>query len=186
VFSGLLSVDECDEVIARSRAKLKRLTTVNPQTGQEDVIDRRTSDGTFFQRCEDDFIATLDRRIARLMAWPLENGEGLQILRYGVGGEYKPHFDYFPPADPGSATHLVHGGQRVATLVVYLNDVAAGGETIFPDAAMAVAPRQGGAVYFRYCNGAGQVDPLTLHGGAPVLAGEKWIMTKRMRQRAYG
>jgi prolyl 4-hydroxylase len=31
-----------------------------------------------------------------------------------------------------------------------------------------------------------QLDPLTLHGGAPVLAGDKWIMTKWMRERAYG
>jgi prolyl 4-hydroxylase len=51
---------------------------------------------------------------------------------------------------------------------------------------MAVAPRQGGAVYFRYMNGQRQLDPLTLHGGAPVLDGDKWIMTKWMRERAYG
>jgi prolyl 4-hydroxylase len=25
-----------------------------------------------------------------------------------------------------------------------------------------------------------------LHGGAPVLGGDKWIMTKWMRERAYG
>ncbi|MBB5464041.1 hypothetical protein HDG32_000134 [Paraburkholderia sp. CI2] len=46
--------------------------------------------------------------------------------------------------------------------------------------------RAGGAVYFRYMNGQRQLDPSTLHGGAPVLAGDKWIMTKWMRERAYG
>lgn len=186
VFANLLSAEECDEMVTRSRSKLKRSTTVNPQTGKEDVIDRRTSDGTFFRRGEDEFITRLEARISRLMNWPVENGEGLQILRYGVGGEYRPHFDYFPPSDPGSATHLSRGGQRVSTLVVYLNDVDEGGETIFPDAGIAVAPRKGGAVYFRYFNGLGQIDPLTLHGGAPVIAGEKWIMTKWMRQSRYG
>lgn len=49
-----------------------------------------------------------------------------------------------------------------------------------------MAPHKGGAVYFRYGNGQGQVDPLSLHAGAPILAGEKWIMTKWMRQRRYG
>jgi prolyl 4-hydroxylase len=186
VFANVLSDAECDEVVARSLSRLKRSTTVNPLTGQEDVIDRRTSDGTFFRRCEDAFISRLDQRIARLMAWPLEHGEGLQILRYGVGGEYRPHFDYFPPSDPGSAAHLERAGQRVATLVVYLNDVAAGGETVFPEAGLSVAPRKGSAVYFRYGNQLGQLDPMTLHGGAPVLAGEKWIMTKWMRQHRYG
>ena len=31
-----------------------------------------------------------------------------------------------------------------------------------------------------------QLDLLTLHGGTPVVAGEKWIATKWMRQRRYG
>ena len=186
VLANVLSDEECDEVIERARTRLERSTTVNPLTGVHDVISKRTSEGTFFPRCEDEFITRLDRRIARLMNWPLENGEGLQILRYGVGGEYRPHFDYFPPHEPGSATHLARAGQRVATLIVYLSDVAEGGDTIFPDAHLSVTPRKGGAVYFRYTNAAGQLDPLSLHGGAPVLAGEKWIMTKWMRERTYG
>jgi prolyl 4-hydroxylase len=186
VFGDVLCHEECDELVRRSRDKLKRSTTVNPLTGTEDVIDRRSSEGTYFNRCEDDFIASLDLRIARLMNWPMENGEGFQVLHYGLGGEYREHFDYFPPGDVGSAPHLAKAGQRVSTLAMYLNDVDEGGETFFPDAGIAVGPRKGGAAYFRYFNQLGQVDPLTLHGGAPVLAGEKWIMTKWMRERPYG
>ncbi|MEC5406297.1 2OG-Fe(II) oxygenase [Paraburkholderia sp. MPAMCS5] len=185
VLANVLSADECAEMIGRSRHRLKRSTTVNPATGQEDVIRNRTSEGIWYQRGEDAFIERMDRRIASLMNWPAENGEGLQILRYGPTGEYRPHFDYFAPDQPGSAVHTARGGQRVATLVVYLNDVPDGGETIFPEAGLSVAAKQGGAVYFRYMNGQRQLDPLTLHGGAPVVAGEKWIMTKWMRERAY-
>ena len=186
IFSNVLSYDECDELIERSRSKLKRSTTVNPITGEHDVIARRTSEGTFFDRCEDEFITRIDQRVSRLMNWPINNGEGLQILHYGKGGEYRPHFDYFPPNVVGSSTHVAVGGQRVATMIMYLSDAEAGGETIFPDATISVTPQKGAAVYFRYCNAQGQVDPMTLHGGAPVLAGEKWIMTKWMRQRSYG
>ncbi|MFM0609055.1 2OG-Fe(II) oxygenase [Paraburkholderia sediminicola] len=186
VFADVLSPDECNEMIERSRHRLKRSTTVNPLTGKEDVIRNRTSEGIWYQRGEDAFIEQMDRRISGLMNWPVENGEGLQILHYGTTGEYRPHFDYFPPDQTGSAVHTAQGGQRVATLVIYLNDVPDGGETIFPEAGMSVAARQGGAVYFRYMNGQRQLDPLTLHGGAPVLGGEKWIMTKWMRERAYG
>ncbi len=186
VFADVLSPEECSELIERSRHRLKRSTTVNPATGKEDVIRNRTSEGIWFQRGEDAFIERLERRISSLMNWPVENGEGLQILHYGMTGEYRPHFDYFPPDQPGSAVHTAQGGQRVATLVIYLNDVADGGETIFPEAGLSVAAARGGAVYFRYMNGQRQLDPLTLHGGAPVLGGEKWIMTKWMRERAYG
>jgi prolyl 4-hydroxylase len=184
-FDNVLSADECAELIERSRHRLKRSTTVNPESGREDVIRLRTSEGFWFQRCEDAFIERLDQRIAALMSWPLDHGEGLQILHYTAGGEYRPHFDYFPPGQGGSLVHTARGGQRVATLIVYLNDVESGGETVFPDAGLTVTARQGSAVYFRYMNGRRQLDPLSLHGGAPVTGGEKWIMTKWMRERAY-
>ncbi|GAB7127426.1 hypothetical protein JCM19000A_19330 [Silvimonas sp. JCM 19000] len=184
-FDNVLSHEECDELIRLSEARLKRSTIVDPTTGKDAVIDDRTSFGTFFTVNETEFIAKLDRRIAELMNWPVENGEGLQILNYKVGGEYKPHFDYFPETDPGSQVHLRNGGQRVSTLVMYLNDVEEGGATTFPELGMQVGPKKGAAVYFEYTNSSGQVDPLTLHGGAPVEKGEKWIATKWMRQRRF-
>jgi prolyl 4-hydroxylase len=186
VLDNFMSEEECDELVRLSLVKLKRSAIVDPQSGEEKVIDDRSSYGTFFLLNETDFIAKLDRRIAEVMHWPAENGEGIQILRYTVGGEYKAHFDYFAPDDPGSQVHLAKGGQRVSTMVMYLNDVAQGGETIFPALHLAVTPKKGSAVYFEYANDLDQIDPLTLHGGAPVQAGEKWIATKWMRQRRYG
>ncbi|WP_200916704.1 2OG-Fe(II) oxygenase [Jeongeupia sp. HS-3] len=186
VLDGLLSPEECDELICQSEQKLQRSTIVDPQTGKHEVIADRSSFGTFFTLNENDFIARLDARIAAVMNWPIENGEGIQILNYKTAGEYKPHYDYFPVADPGSQMHLNNGGQRVSTMVMYLNDVASGGETIFPELGLSVTPKKGSAVYFEYTNSQEQVDPLTLHGGAPVSAGEKWIATKWMRQRRFG
>jgi prolyl 4-hydroxylase len=185
VFKDVLSTAECTEIIERSRHRLKRSTIVDPETGREDIIRNRTSEGISFQRGEDKFIERLDLRIASLMNWPMENGEGLQVLHYETGGEYKPHFDYFPPNQAGSGAHTASSGQRVATLIVYLNDVPNGGATIFPAAGISVSAMQGCALYFRYLNGLRQLDPLTLHGGKPVLTGDKWIMTKWVRERAY-
>jgi prolyl 4-hydroxylase len=184
-FADVMSDEECDEMIERSRPLLKRSTTVNPENGSNDVIPNRTSEGAWYHRGADPFLERLEKRLASLMNWPVDHGEGLQVLRYGVGAEYRAHFDYFPPSQTGSAVHMARGGQRVATLVLYLNDVGAGGETFFPDAGVSVAPKRGGAVYFRYMNGARQLDPLSLHGGAPVLEGEKWIMTKWVREGVF-
>jgi prolyl 4-hydroxylase len=185
IFANLLSHEECDELIRLSVAKLARSTVVDAKTGEYAVIEDRSSSGTFFNVNEDEFIAKLDRRIAEVMHMPVENGEGIQILRYGVGGEYKAHFDYFPPEQSGSQVHIAQGGQRVSTLVMYLNDVENGGETVFPELGLKVVPKKGSACYFEYCNSKGQIDPMTLHGGLPVIAGEKWIATKWMRQRKY-
>ena len=69
---------------------------------------------------------------------------------------------------------------------MYLNDVAEGGGTDFPDVGLSIVPRQGRAVYFAYTGHFGEVDPLSLHAGLPVIRGEKWIATKWLRQKAYG
>lgn len=185
LFDNLLSSEECDELIKISALKLTRSTIVDPATGKGEVIEARTSYGTYFSLNENPFIAKLDRRIAKVMNWPIENGEGIQILNYKIGGEYKPHFDYFSWDETGSEVHLARGGQRVSTLVMYLNDVEDGGETLFPTLGLSVTPKKGSALYFEYCNSQGQVDPLTLHGGNPVVAGSKWIATKWMRQNRF-
>lgn len=185
VFENLLSDAECDRLIELSLPKLKPSTIVESQTGVEQVIGERTSEGMFFQRGENELVSALETRVAKLMNMPVANGEGIQILHYMKGAEYRPHYDFFAPENPGSAVHLRQGGQRVATLVMYLNDVESGGETIFPEIDFAVAPRKGGAVFFAYCDDANKLDRLTLHGGAPVERGEKWIATKWVRQRAY-
>lgn len=186
VFDDLLSAAECEELIKLSQAKLEPSAIVDPTSGAERIISDRSSEGTYFQRGENALVMRIDKRLAQLMDWPEQNGEGLQILHYQTGGEYKPHYDYFPPHESGSAPHLATGGQRIATLIMYLNDVQAGGETIFPNAGLSITPRRGSAVYFSYCNSREQTDAATLHGGAPVLGGEKWIATKWIRQRSYG
>lgn len=186
VLGNVLSDEECDELIRRSKDKLQRSTTVDPATGAFAVIANRTSEGTYFAINADPFIARLDRRVSALMNCPVDHGEGLQILHYNGGGEYRPHFDYFPPDDPGSAVQMKVGGQRVSTLIMYLNDVEAGGATVFPKLGIEVCPAKGSALYFEYTNRQNQIDSMTLHAGAPVTRGEKWIVTKWMRQRSYG
>jgi prolyl 4-hydroxylase len=183
VFGDLISAEECEELIALARTRLARSETVETRTGSSEVNEARTSDGMFFQPAEFPVCARLEARIARLLDWPLENGEGLQILRYRPGAEYKPHYDYFDPAEPGTPAILKRGGQRVASLVCYLNTPEAGGATVFPDVGLDVAPIRGNAVFFSY----DRPDPSTrsLHGGAPVTAGEKWVATKWMREGRF-
>jgi len=183
VFSGLLSDDECDEIIALARVRLARSETVQTQTGSSEVNEARTSQGMFFGRGEHPVCARLEARIAALMNWPIENGEGLQVLRYGPGAEYKPHYDYFDPDQAGTPAILKRGGQRVASLVCYLNTPALGGATVFPDVQLDVAPVKGNAVFFSY----DRPHPVTrtLHGGAPVIEGEKWVATKWLRQGRF-
>lgn len=182
-FGQFLSDAECDGLIELARPRLARSETVDHASGGSEVNAARTSDGMFFRRNETVLISRIERRIAELLQWPAERGEGLQVLRYRPGMQYRPHFDYFDPAQPGTPAVLKRGGQRVATLLMYLQAPAKGGATVFPDVGLEFAPVKGYALFFSYARpepGTG-----TLHGGAPVTEGEKWVATKWLREDAF-
>ena len=183
VFGGLLSDEECDQIVALSTARLARSETVATSSDGSEVNAARTSDGMFFERGETELIKRVEARLAHLLGWPVENGEGLQVLRYRPGAEYLPHYDYFDPTHASTPAILKRGGQRVASLVMYLNTPQAGGATIFPDIRLDVSPIKGNAVFFSY----DRPHPMTLslHGGAPVGEGEKWVATKWLREGVF-
>ncbi|MBT2688794.1 2OG-Fe(II) oxygenase [Bacillus sp. ISL-47] len=178
---SVLSHEECDELISLSRSRLLPSRVVDTTSGEERAAAGRTSKGTVFRIRENELVARIENRIAELTGFPIEHGEGLQVLNYGIGEEYKPHFDFFPAnmVDP------TKGGQRVGTFLIYLNDVADGGETIFPKVGLSIVPKKGAAIYFHYANENGQLDRLSVHRSVPVESGEKWVATKIRESNIY-
>ncbi len=183
LFGGLLSHEECDALMALATPRMARSETVDHRTGGSEVNAARTSEGMFFERGEAPLIQRIEARIAELLHWPVDKGEGLQVLRYRPGAQYEPHFDYFDPAQPGTPAVLRRGGQRLATLIMYLNTPERGGATTFPDLRLEVAPIKGCAVFFSYDRPHESTG--TLHGGAPVRLGEKWVATKWLREGVF-
>lgn len=185
VLAGVLDEEDCRQLIELARPRLKPSTVVDPKTGREVVASYRTSLGMFFHLQENDHIAMLDRRVSQIMGLPVEHGEGLQVLCYPEGALSAPHFDFLLPSNEANRASIGRSGQRVSTLVVYLNDVEEGGETAFPEIRLTVSPQRGHAVYFEYSNSLGQLDYRTLHAGNAVRRGEKWVLTKWMRAQPF-
>lgn len=181
VFANVLSPETCVDLINLASTRMEAATTVDADTGAGTLHLGRRAGVAMFQPCETPLIEYVDRRASALLALPIEFGEGLQIVRYGPGGEYRPHFDCFVTNRLGGVRDVASGEQRVATLILYLNDVTEGGETIFPELSLTISPHRGYACSFHYLDERGDLDSRTLHGGAPVLGGEKWIATKWMR-----
>ena len=183
VFGNFLSAAECDALVDAARPRLSTSLTVDVATGDEMLHAARTSEGMFLARSENELVQRIENRIARTLHWPVKNGEGLQILRYTHGGQYLPHYDYFDPKETGTPALLTRGGQRVATLIMYLHEPVEGGATVFPDLNLQVKPLKGRAVFFSY--GVPHPSSQSLHGGEPVASGEKWIATKWLREREF-
>ncbi len=180
VLNNLLSHDECDALIEEAKPRLQRAKTVD-STGKQQVDARRTSEGMFFGIGESPLIKRIEKRIATLLSIPVDHGEGLQVLHYLPGQQYEPHHDWFDPEQPGFAAVTAKGGQRIASLVMYLNTPEEGGGTAFPEVGLTVTALRGSAVYFAYDTG----DTASLHAGLPVSKGEKWIATKWLRERPF-
>lgn len=185
VIEDLLSEQECDKLVQLSLSRLRRSEVVDPGSGRLEISGVRRSEGTHFGYGENAVVARIEARIAALTGIPVRNGEPLQLLHYPPGGEYEPHHDYFDPSFEGTSRQLAQGGQRVATVVMYLREPQEGGDTYFPELELSVRPRKGSAVYFEYCNARGELDGRCLHAGMPVIRGDKWIATKWLRQSAY-
>lgn len=182
VLGNFLSDEECDAIIDGARSRITR-SLGQAKTGDSIVSPDRTSDGMFYARGENPLLAAVEARVARLTQWPVEYAEPMQVLNYRPGAQYKPHQDYFDPNNLAIEQLLARGGQRVGTVLLYLNTPEAGGGTTFPDVDLTVAAQRGNAVFFGYP--VPDASMKVLHGGAPVLAGTKWVATKWLREREF-
>ncbi|HJV53979.1 MAG TPA: 2OG-Fe(II) oxygenase [Noviherbaspirillum sp.] len=186
LLGNVLADEECDALVAYTEQRMLRSPVVGDSEGRNEIHAYRTSRGAMLARGECELVERIEARLAALTHWPAERGEGLQVLRYEPGNEYRPHYDWFNPDLPGPRKHMERGGQRVATIVMYLSDVAQGGATSFPNVGLEVQPKKGCAVFFANTDAYGIPDQQTLHAGEPVVAGSKVIATKWLRERTYG
>lgn len=186
VCKDFLTDAECDSIIESGKNSLKRSTVVDDNSTNSLLDDRRSSLGTFITKKREPPAARKIRSLAeKVTGISQKNGEDLQLLYYSIGAEYQPHYDFFDPKTSGGFFHYNRGGQRVATLIVYLNTPISGGETVFPKAKVKVQPIKGSAVLFYNVDKRNNPDPNSFHGGAPVLSGEKWIVTLWMREGEF-
>lgn len=185
VLDNFITAEECAQLIALAEGKVEDATVVDPATGEFVKHQDRTSMNAVFSRAEHPLIARLEARIAAAIHWPAENGEGMQVLRYRPGGEYKAHFDYFDTQSEGGRKNMQTGGQRVGTFLMYLCDVEAGGATRFPALNFEIRPKKGMALFFANTLPNGEGNPLTLHSGVPVVSGVKYLASKWLREKPY-
>jgi prolyl 4-hydroxylase len=177
LFPNLLSQEECQYLIDLAGPALRPSVVVDPVTGQMQPHPVRTSENAMFPWVDENpVIHAINRRIAAASGTDVHSGEPLQVLRYLPGQQYRPHHDAIPNAD----------NQRVMTMLVYLNDDYAGGETQFLSTGLQVKGAAGDALLFHNSNSSGQPDPMAEHAGLPVTSGQKLLASRWIHERRFG
>ena len=177
----ILTPEECKAIIDYAEPKFSRSTLV----AAEAVDNTRTSETAWLSR-DHDLSRKILAKARELTGMPFENCEDIQVVRYKPGTYYKPHHDACCEDNEHCLKFEDEGGQRVGTLLVYLNDDYEEGWTAFPDANLKLKAPPGGGVFFRPL---GRDDwrchPKALHGGMPVKNGTKYLCNVWVREGTF-
>jgi prolyl 4-hydroxylase len=181
---NFFSIEECIEYMSMvdpASDKYNESNTISITSPTfANSISRRTST-TYF--CRYSSVPTLLAKAKHLLNVDIQQFEEPQIVRYRTGQEFSWHYDEIPKVQ------LENGGQRLATLLIYLNNVEKGGATIFRDLTsnnqpLKVQPKRGMALLFFPSYKDGTPDSRTLHKGEVALD-TKMIAQMWIHEREY-
>ena len=180
-----LSSKECNAFIEAGKSKLSPSKVITTLKGKSTFHPSRVSQNCFLAHETNELINEVSKRISILVQMSIRNAEAYQLVYYEVGGEYKPHFDGFNYEK--EKDWFENGGQRLITVIAYLNDVEEGGGTSFPEIGFDISPKKGNVVVFHNSVPSKNlphpvIHPKSLHGGMPVTRGEKWMVNLWFRE----
>ncbi|XP_045487389.1 prolyl 4-hydroxylase subunit alpha-1 isoform X2 [Pieris rapae] len=179
VFYDVLSDQEIDHIKRMAKPRFKRATVHDPKTGELVPAHYRISKSGWLKDEESSIVARVSRRVAHFTGLDMTSAEELQVVNYGIGGHYEPHFDF---ARKQETAFGKANGNRIATVLFYMSNVAQGGATVFTELGLSVFPVRGAAVYWLNLHPSGEGDLATRHAACPVLTGSKWVCNKWIHQ----
>ena len=184
VFEDFLSESEIEHLLVAAEPKLEKALVSSEKSGV--LSPGRSGSNCWIPHGYDAVIEKLSLRIAEIVGNSLEYAESLQVVHYGENEQYAPHYDAWDKDTERGQRCMAKGGQRMVTCLLYLNDVEEGGGTSFPNLDMEIRAKKGRMVLFHNCQeGSTICHPDSLHGGMPVLKGEKWACNLWFRELPY-
>jgi len=181
---GFASAPECDWLVEMARPRTVAAQLYDPHTGKgfESRNIRDNSAAAFGILETGILLCAMRSRLKASLALDGHHFEPLMVLHYETGQQFAPHFDFIDPDQPGLHEDIAQKGQRVATLLIYLNDDFTGGETAFAKLGCSFKGGKGDALMFWNIDEEGRPDRRMLHAGMPPLSGEKWVLSQWIRR----
>lgn len=173
----------CNWFIKYAGARQEMTLVRDGATGRDLLSAGRSATMAGTDALELDVVLQLTKlRIAGAIQTHVSHQEPTQFLRYGPGQEYQAHYDLIRPQEEAAAAEELRVlGQRVATVLVYLNDGYKGGETQFPHLNWAFKGKPGDALIFWNISAGGERERASLHAGLPIQTGTKWLLSQWVR-----
>lgn len=153
--------------------------------GERTVTAHRTSSTCYFHKYDTRLTDELEARIADIVGIDPGYGEHIQGQKYEPGQYFREHTDFFTPNSETYKTFTQNGGQRTYTIMVYLNTVFEGGETVFPELEIAIRPVRGLALIWNNLLLNGKENFHTVHRAQPPKITNKYVLTKWYRKQPY-
>ncbi|KAH8308005.1 hypothetical protein KR059_004266 [Drosophila kikkawai] len=167
----VISNSEMEQIMEHGKGSMERSRV--GQSVNATTTEIRTSQNTWLWYDANPWLSKIKQRLEDITGLSTESAEPLQLVNYGIGGQYEPHFD-FTEVSSGDTTKDWKGN-RLLTALFYLNDVPLGGATAFPFLHLAVPPVKGSLLVWYNLHRSLHKDYRTKHAGCPVLQGSKWI-----------
>ncbi|XP_077983978.1 prolyl 4-hydroxylase subunit alpha-1-like [Glandiceps talaboti] len=185
IYHDVISDKEAECVKQLAIPKMVTSLTFAKDGNQVPTTNIRVSKTAWLKDEEHSTVAKVSKRIediTGLSTLEPDHAEQLQVVNYGIGGQYDPHHDFRKEKEVEDK-HTVNGSRnadrnRIATWMFYLSDVKAGGHTVFNRINVFVKPIKNAAAFWWNLLPSGQGDVRTLHAGCPVLLGSKWVANK--------
>jgi len=129
------------------------------------------------------------KKVAKQIKCNYKHFESFQVIHYNETEEYQYHYDAYDINEKEKyETFCDKRGNRLRTVLIYLNDVEEGGGTGFDsldeyEVPIQVQAKKGRMVVFTNVNDDGTVNKKARHAGLPVIKGEKWAFNLWLRER---
>ncbi|CAK1540610.1 unnamed protein product [Leptosia nina] len=175
LFYNVLSDQEIEDIQKMAKPRFRRATVHDTKTGELVPAHYRISKSGWLRDEESSVVAKVSRRVSHFTGLSMQFAEDLQVVNYGIGGHYEPHFDFARRKEPAFEKY---NGNRIATVLFYMSDVAQGGATVFTELGLSLFPVKGAAAFWLNLHPSGEGDLATRHAACPVLTGSKWVCNK--------
>lgn len=94
IYHDVMYDSEIEILKKMARPRFRRATVQNSVTGALETANYRISKSSWLKTNEHPAIENIVQRTSDMTGLDMETAEELQVVNYGIGGHYEPHFDF--------------------------------------------------------------------------------------------